>query len=143
MTRGDFEQGLDRWGADLGGWPAEEAERARVYLATDGDARRLLDAARQVDAFLGELRQHAAPGHLAGRILARVRGAGAEPDRLERMLGWLSARLWRPALLAMLVTTAGFLTGMAINEPVDSALAEDVMTLAFSDLYAELEDAQP
>jgi hypothetical protein len=142
MKRVELEHALDRWGADFDRWPAEEAARARAYLATDREARRLLGAAGEVDAFVGELRRHRAPSYLAGRILAHVAGAPT-PDRLEQVLGWLTARVWRPALLAIIVTTAGFLAGMAIDEPVDPELTEDVMTLAFSDIYAELEDAQP
>ena len=143
MTIDELEQALDRWGADLGRWPAAEAERARALLAIDPTARRSVSVAREVDEFVGELRRHAAPTHLAGRIMARVREAGAAPDHLERMLGWLTGRIWRPAMLAMLMVTAGFVAGFAVQEPVDEELAEDVMTLAFSDIYAELDDAQP
>jgi hypothetical protein len=139
MTRLEFEQALDRWGTDFSQWPVPEADHARAYLATDLEGRRLLDAAQQVDVFLLGMRQHTPPAYLAGRILAHA----AEPDRLEQMLGWFSARMWRPALFAVVVTTAGFLTGIgAPDAGVDAELAEDVMTLAFSDIYSELEDAQ-
>ena len=142
MTPAEFEQALDLWGADFGRWPAEEAARARVYLAKDQHALRLLEAALEVDTFVDGLRRHRTPAYLAGRILAHIPRAPA-PDRLEAVLGWLTARVWRPALLAMIVITAGFLTGMVVDEPVDPELTENVMTLAFSDIYAELENAQP
>jgi uncharacterized membrane-anchored protein len=142
MTPLEFEQALDRWGADVGCWPPAEAARARAHLAEHPDARRLLEAAQRVETFLDELREHAPPTHLADRIRARAAAAGVDADPFERMFGWFIARLWRPALLALLVTTAGFITGMAVTDPVDPELAEDVMTLAFSDIYAELEDAQ-
>ncbi|HEX7037660.1 MAG TPA: hypothetical protein VF210_17960 [Pseudomonadales bacterium] len=143
MTRLEFEQALDRWGADLERWPAREAEAARALLATDPQARRALDAARAVDAHLAALRTHRAPSHLAARIGTRVRAAAAPPDRLERLFGWLTDRLWRPAVLAMLIAGAGYLTGLSVNDPADPSLTEDVMTLAFSDIYAELENAEP
>lgn len=143
MTRLEFEQALDRWSADLTRWPARDAEAARALLAVDRQARRSLDAARAVDAHLAALRTHRAPGHLAARIGARVRAAATPPDRLERVLGWLTDRLWRPALLAMLIATAGYLTGLSVSDPLDPSLTEDVMTLAFSDIYAELENAEP
>ena len=143
MTIDELEQALDRWGADLGDWPATEAERARALLAIDAAARRKLDAARKVDDLLRGLRGHAAPAHLAGRIMALVRAPDREADHLEQMLRWLTGRIWRPAMLAMLMVTAGFLGGLAAQEPVNEELAEDVMTLAFSDIYAELDNAQP
>lgn len=142
MTRTEFELALDRWGPDLGRWPAGDAERGRACLAADADAVRLLEAAREVDAYLAGLQPHAPPPHLPGTIRALVAEV-ARPDRLEEMLGWLTGRLWRPALLAMLIAGAGFVTGTAVTEQPDPELAEDVMTLAFSDIYAELENAQP
>lgn len=143
MTRLEFEQALDRWGADLTRWPAQDAEAARQLLGTDRQARRSLDAARAVDAHLAALRTHTAPSHLAARIGARVREAAAPADPLERLFGWLTDRVWRPALLAMLIACAGYLTGLSVNEPLDPSLTEDVMMLAFSDIYAELENAEP
>lgn len=142
MTPLEFDQALDRWGADLDRWPPDAAAAGRDRLAHDREARRRLQAALAVEAHLQSLKPHAAPAHLAARIAAR---AGERPpaDGLERALGWLTDRFWRPALLAMLITTAGYLTGMAVEDPLDPELAENVMTLAFSDIYAELEDAQP
>jgi len=144
MTNLEFEQALDRWGTDLDRWPASEAERGRACLAADEGARRLLEAARGVDAFLEGWRTHAPPAYLAARIRGRATaGDLGAPDALETLLGWFTARLWRPVLFATVVTTAGYITGLAVTGPdVDPVLAEDVMTLAFSDIYGELEDAQ-
>lgn len=142
MTAPEFEQALDRWGTDLDAWPQADAECAQTLLARDRQARHLLEAARNVDAFLGGLREHVPPAHLQARIIAHAAAAG--PDPVEQVVGWLTARLWRPALGAMLLATAGFLAGVTVTEPaVDPGLAEDVMSLAFSDIYAEVEDAQP
>lgn len=140
MTTEELEAALDRWGADFDRWPSEAGERARATVAMDPTARRLFESARELETFLEGLRPHAAPAHLAGRIAARVRET---PDRIEVMLGWLTARIWRPAVLAMVMVSAGYLTGVIVQEPLDDALVEEVMTLAFSDIYAELEDAQP
>jgi hypothetical protein len=35
----------------------------------------------------------------------------------------------------------GYLAGIAVSDPLDPTLADDVMSLAFNDLYAELDDA--
>lgn len=140
MTIEELEAALDRWGPDFDRWPPDEAERARAAVAVDPMARREFEAASEVERFLEGLRRHTAPVHLAGRIGARAREV---PDRLEVMLAWLTARIWRPAVLAMVMISAGYLTGIIVQEPLDEALVEDVMTLAFSDIYAELEDVQP
>lgn len=143
MTPLELEQALDRWGTDLDQWPEGEADRVRPLLAEDEEARRLLQSARAVDDFLAGLRPHTPPDYLAGRIVARAAGDAA-PDLLEQVLGWLTARAWRPALFALLLTGAGFLTGTMVTEPgLDPVLAEEAMTLAFSDIYGELENAQP
>lgn len=143
MTITELEQALDRWGGDLERWPAEEAGRARTLLAASEDARHRLEAARALDGFLIGLRRHDAPAHLPSRIVALACQRTVPPDAMEHIFGWLTARLWRPALLAVLVTAAGFLAGTALTQPeFDPALADETMTLAFSDIYAELEDAQ-
>lgn len=138
MTPLEFDQALDRWGADLDQWPGAAAERGRACLAASPDARRSLAAARQVDAYLQGLARGAAPPHLAARIVASV----PRPDGVERLLDWFTARLWRPAVLALAVTVGGYLAGASIDQPVDTELADAVMSLAFNDLYAELDDAQ-
>ena len=143
MTITEFERALDRWSGDLKQWPEEQAGRARALLAANEDARRKLEAARALDEFLVGLRRHEAPARLPSRIVARLAQRPSAPDVMEQALGWFTARLWRPALLALVVTAAGYLAGMALTQPeLDPALADETMTLAFSDIYAELEDAQ-
>lgn len=142
MTPPELQQALDRLGTDLDHWPQDQAILARQCLATSREARRVMDTARRLDVMLAGLSKHSAPSHLAARIVARAADAAADP--VEQALGWFTAHLWRPVALALLLTTAGFLAGTALSGPqVDAQLAEDVMTLAFSDIYAELEDVQP
>lgn len=144
MTPREFEQCLDRWGADIERWPAAQAQAARSLLAADDEASLALAAERQVDEFVAGLRHHVPPAHLAARITARANDTDQASDPVDRMIGWFGTRLWRPALIAVLVTSAGFLTGMNLTVPaVDTELADDVMTLAFNDIYAEMEHAQP
>ncbi len=141
MTPLEFEQALDRWGTDLDDWPGDAATRARALLAEGAPApRRSLEAATRVDVFLRELGNAAdpVPAHLAARIVARA----PERDRLQRGLDWLTGRRWRPAVLALVLAVGGFLTGSAVDDPVDAKLADAVMSLAFSDLYAEVNDVR-
>lgn len=140
MTPLEFEQALDRWGTNLESWPADRAAAARVLLAAHAGARDTLAAAGEVEAFLKALdgAEGPAPAYLAARIVARAPGR----DRLQRSLDWLTGRRWRPAVLALAVVAAGYLTGTLVEDPVDAELAEAVMSLAFSDLYAEVDDAR-
>lgn len=85
-----------------------------------------------------QLRAEPAPAGLHRRILARL-PARSDGDGL---LGWITARLWRPALVAALPIVAGFCIGLAVPAPDHEALAEEVALLAFAD-YTELTDAQP
>lgn len=139
MTEREFEDALDRWGGDLERWPRQLAARARLRLEQVPGAADQLAAAAQVDAYLELLAPHQPPAHLAARIVARA----AAPDALQRGLDWLAGRLWRPLMLALVLGVGGFLTGALVDEPLDADLADDAMTLAFTDLYGEIEDVQP
>jgi anti-sigma-K factor RskA len=157
MTQLEFEAGLDRWGADLARWPPEAAAQAHTRLAADPQARQALAAAAAVDGYLHGLREDTAPQHLERQILARLErteraAAPASPGTATRMVDWLTQRLWRPALLALVPLFAGFLIGHGsvplvstqadAEVVVDAEVAAAMATLAFSDLYAEFDDAQ-
>lgn len=143
MTESDFEAALDRWGGDLDRWPAAAAAEARALIATDPRAAAALTAARRLDDHLAALETHRAPAGLAARIQARVPvEVGGGSATLDRLLGWLSASGWRPAALGLLLLAAGYVAGLAAGEAMDQELADDVVALAFTDLYAEIDDAR-
>lgn len=142
MNRAELEAGLDRWGGDLSAWPPAAAQAARALIGRDDDARRLWQAATRIDDHLAASRAHSAPGHLAGRISAGLDTAPRRGDALETAIGWLTGNRWRPAVLGALLTLAGYLAGVLAVEPVDAVLADEVATLAFTDLYGEVDDAQ-
>lgn len=148
MTEAEFTELLDRHGGDRTHWPAADAQRADALLGGSAAARRHLAAARTVDHWLADLRPHVAPAGLAESILARVQRAEAtaaaetRPDPLETALRWLTARLWRPVLAAALPVLAGFAIGVALPADTDTELASQIGTLAFVDIYEELDDAE-
>lgn len=74
-----LDAGLDRWGADISAWPAEERGFANALVAVDGEARRRLEAARHVDAALAELMRSdvALPPR-------RIRAVRSSPTRIAR-----------------------------------------------------------
>lgn len=138
MTEAEFEQLLDRFGGDRTRWPAPEARAAEALLAGSVTARRQLEAARTLDGWFGELRGHVAPPTLAAAIIGRIE----RPDRLERFVDWLTARLWRTLLVGALPMIAGFAIGFGIPEQTDADLAGQLGALAFVDIYEELDDAE-
>lgn len=149
MTPQQFAYGLDRWGPDPSLWPAAYAQDARRLLDADPQARQALATAAAADEFLASLRRPTVPVHLEQRIVAQLSAAApaaaaAQPPTAATLplLEWLTARLWRPALAALIPIVAGFLLGLGSVEPVDHELAADLAMLAFSDLYAEFDDAQ-
>jgi hypothetical protein len=152
MTQQDFEAALDRWGADLRRWPPAAAAQARRFLAEQPLARQALAAAAAVDAYLQGLEQDTAPPHLERQIRARIErheqqpagGLAGAPAGVPgaTLLDWLTTRLWRPALMALVPILAGFLIGVGSVGPTDGDVAADMAMLAFSDLYAEFDDAQ-
>jgi len=182
MTRDEFEAGLDRWGADLMDWPPAAAALAREHLLADPGARQTLAAAAAVDGYLAGLRADTASADLGRHLLVRLAREASAPTMDARpdptpwpLLEWLTERLWRPALLALVPVLAGFLIGHGGGAPTsrfltagsagdaaahataaaadaaadaeaeadaDEEAAAAMATLAFSDLYAEFEDAQ-
>jgi hypothetical protein len=142
MNRRELEAGLDRWGGDLGRWPPPEADAARALADRDDAARRLLSAAASIEDHLAACRDHAPPDHLAARISAGIDAAPARRDPVESALCWLTGNRWRPAVLGALLTLAGYLAGGLAVEPVDTELADEVISLAFTDIYGEVDDAQ-
>jgi len=147
MTEAEFAALLDQHGGDRTHWPAADAKRADDLLGRSAAARRELAAARAVDHWLTDQRAHVAPAALADSILERVQRAeamaatGTRPDPLDSAFRWLTARLWRPVLVAALPVLAGFAIGVALPTDTDTELASQIGTLAFVDIYEELNDA--
>lgn len=144
MNLEQFNDHLDRRGADLAAWPEADADAARELIRRSPEAGAAWRAAAAVDVHLTAMRDHRAPAGLAGRITAAA--------HVTPRPGWLASLLtprWRPALLALLPLVAGFYIGLRLPDSGDGQLPGDLLALAFdadlyqSDLYLELEDEQP
>jgi hypothetical protein len=144
LTDAEIADLLDRYGGDPTRWPAARARDVELALAESAAAAREMQAARALDAWLDGLRRHEAPIGLEATIMARVARLDRveRADSLERFVGWLTARLWRPVLVGALPVLAGLAIGLATPEPTDTDLAGQIGALAFVDLYAELNDAE-
>jgi len=148
-----FEEALDRWGSNLSDWPAAERQAAEALLARSKDVQTLLEAERRIDSALSALREHAVPSLLEQRILARLpavagsgSAAGSSPAagayNVQWILPWLTAKAWRPALLAGVPLIFGFAMGFGLPDLSEQELADQVSMLALSDIYQEIDDAQ-
>ena len=142
MDENRFEDALDRWGSNLYDWPAEERQAAEALLAQSKNAESLLQAERRIDSALSMLRQHAVPPGLEQRIHVRLTSAESHGDRGQRKWSWVTASLWRPALLAGLPLVFGFALGLGLPDLSEQELADQVSMLALTNIYQEIDDAQ-
>lgn len=66
----DFQDALDRFGADLSRWPTAQRTLGEAMLRTEPSARAMLDEARRLRALLAGAPSHvSAPRGLADRIM--------------------------------------------------------------------------
>jgi hypothetical protein len=130
---------LDQHGPIFDAWPAELRRDAETLLETSAEARDALADAQTLANLLNAMPDAPAQSYLAGRIVAR---AGEMEDPWQRLIEWLSARLWRPVLAAGLPLAFGFAVGMVQLPPAeeDAYLAADLGLMAFSSAYGELND---
>jgi len=130
MTREQMSEALDRYGGDLGRWPAALRQDAEGLIATDPEAASDFDRARRLDGLLGELTVPAAvDAATIGRIVSHGRGRHdgvLQPTR--RLIGWATA--------AMVATMAiGFVAGVMIpSEPGSNTIAALLFSGADEDI---------
>jgi hypothetical protein len=149
MTEQEFADLLDRHGGDPARWPADVERAAEQLLAQSAAARRALAAARALDGWLATQREHRAPAGVTAAVMAQIgngnvaahAGRNDSRDVFDRALDWLGARLWRPVLIGALPAIAGLVIGLASPQSDDADFASQVGSLAFVDLYAEVQDA--
>jgi uncharacterized membrane protein len=156
MDKNTFEAALDRWGSDLSGWPAADRQAAEALLARSNDVRLILETQRRIDAGLSALSERDISAHvqqqIVTRIQARVQAAvaardadavrTAPADDESWFWSWLTHSVWRPALLAGLPLILGFALGIGLTDLSERELADQVSTLALSDIYQEIDNAQ-
>lgn len=135
----DFEDFLDRQGADPARWPPAAHSRATALLRSSARARALLAEAQRLEEALGDAFPWAqAPPGLAARILAKVSEAPQGGAWSERLATWMAGAIWRPVGLASLPLILGFATGMSFAP--DTVDLEAQVLIALSDTgFANLE----
>ncbi len=128
----DFEDALDRHGADSSLWPETVRIRATALLESSARARDLLAEAKRLQQALSDaLPTVPAPPGLKTRILANL-------PRRDPWLEWLTMKRWRLVALACVPLALGFAVGLNVVE--DTASWEDRVLVAFSETeFAEFE----
>lgn len=135
----EFEDLLDRHGADLSTWPGAEQGAAAALLTSSASARGALAGAQLLETALHDaLAPVPPPLGLQARILARAERRDAAPD-------WLIGNAWRFVGVACAPLLLGFGLGVAFGvDGMDSTDIESRVLLAFSDSdFMDLEVPDP
>jgi hypothetical protein len=129
MTRETFADLLDRRGANLAVWPAEERAAAESLLARDPAARAELAAAARLATLLARAAAPApADAAFVGRVLARVHG---ERQPRQGVLRFTPRFAFTGATGLALCLVVGLALGLIAPVPVDDGLddGDDIAVL--------------
>lgn len=139
LDENDFEDFLDRQGADPARWPPAAHAQATALLRSSARARALLAEAQRLEEGLADaFRSVPAPPGLAARILANVSAVPQGGTWTERLAIWMAGTIWRPVGLASLPLILGFALGMGFAP--DTADLEAQVLIVLSDTgFANLE----
>lgn len=124
MDLADFEDGLDRYGADLTRWPSVARSAAEAFLEHSAEGRAALRAMAEVEAVLRSDRAPSTQGAatLAARAMRHVQDRPLH--RMARGAGW--------AVTVTLALVLGLLVGGGTSEREDGP--DHVMAASFETL---------
>ena len=150
MNITEFENHLDRYGANIDNWPKELSKAGLLLINSDSkDARKLHESAKHMEKILDGFKQLPASDGLKKSILNRIRFQS--PATLDNRLSdyfaqWIMGAVWRPTLCAIVPLVLGFSAGLSnIGESIDNGqndLNETVALLAFADFMSTEEDSE-
>ena len=134
MNTGTFLELIDQHGSRPDDWPSALRPAMLDVLrespeAASGHARLV-----QLEVELAKLGHVVTPG-LQGRILA-LAGAGSISGA-DRFFNWLTAAIWRPALLSVAPLAFGAVIGMNLPASDDATL--DIAALLLDEVYTSYE----
>ena len=138
-----FEALLDQQGADLTGWPPDDAAAARALLAISPEARRQFALAEGVEAALHATGSRGASPELLQRVLATAYGAPQlAPQQRRGPGGWVrgwtagASAEWRGWVAGLATATAamvlGFVLGVSGAVPFQTRGGDQIALLAGS-----------
>lgn len=130
-----FENELDRYGADFDAWPAPLRREAERLYATDERAVDLVAATRLVMTTLDELTVPTPSATLESRILDLAfdtpNTREGAPSILDVLIDWLTGAFWRPVSLAFVPLILGIAIGINVQEDITDFESE-VTIMAFT-----------
>ena len=136
---------LDRHGADPARWPAHERATVERLIANNGDARRVLEGARRLDAALGGYGDAADDDAALARLTARLSGPLPPQKRPfwrlpTVLLDWQFAPAWpRMAALAC-CAVLGFAIGLS---GIDRQFDTQTTIVSSNDLSTAVFESEP
>ena len=130
-----FENELDRFGADFDAWPESLRREAERLQASDERAVELVAATRLMTTTLDDLTVPAPSPTLGRRILDQAfeetTKRESAPSMVDQVIDWLTGAFWRPVSLAFVPLILGFTIGLNVQEDVTDFESE-VTILAFT-----------
>jgi hypothetical protein len=146
MSREQFQDLLDGYGADPTHWPESERAKAERLIDSDAEARAMLAAGRRLDALLERhTRVTQADDDAVGRVVKRL--AGPLPRQQMTfwrwptvLLDWEFSPAW-PRVAALACCAAlGFYVGIAgLDRPLDRLNQSSIMSRDISSVVFEPE----
>tara|TARA_R110002167_G_scaffold23011_9_gene81890 strand:- start:5214 stop:5639 length:426 start_codon:yes stop_codon:yes gene_type:complete len=116
----------DAWGGDLRRWPPADRIEAEQLLASDPEARAVLEAATAFDALLSTSPQPRASAALRDRVIASASRAGLKPRPARRFwfdrLVLASGAGWAAAACAGIIAGLSLTTHMTADIQADAVL---------------------
>lgn len=140
MNEAEFEDLLDRHGADLNLWPMPVKHTALTALAHHSDWQRLVSQAQKLKDQLDNYQIESVGLHdLEQQILQRT---VYRPSLLDRLLLWLlpERNLWRPAIAACLPILMGLSIGLNVDLDDRLSLDEELSLTGLDPVTLELEE---
>lgn len=124
---------LDATGSDRTAWPAEVHFEVEQLLLRSAEARAELHAAQVLDQVVDTMPEHQAPAGLHARILGGL--PPATGSFVDLLVNWLTAGIWRPAILALAPLLFGIWLGSAMPAQEESTPALALSSVILDEVY--------
>ena len=115
----NFETLLDRYGSDFNSWPKSEADNAKRFLLSSGEARRAYDRLTQLESWIAASQPRVSDEsvrRVVNRSVHAVRNRAPVLSLIDRFRILMAAPMPRVAFV-MGLTAVGFGLGVALGAP--------------------------
>ncbi len=138
MTLDHFELCLDRYGSDLGRWPAEAADEASALLDTSEAARSLHQDALSLDDALNAYEVAPPSAALEAALLdlalppASASAAKQQAGRKRGLFDWFDLRIASTAAAGVFCAAVGFVIGLQSIDTIQTQTDAEAFLMASS-----------